>query len=375
MASWVGCAPGRDARRGAWRAAGLVAALAAAWPTALAADEQKLARTAHRRGVAFLEQAQLPTGEFRMWACTDEALKDCAMENEALITATIAQGLAVLPGGRAEKVAQQAANFLMSQMAADGFFRYHLKEHPLSLEQPPTLEDTVVNLMMLEALGREVPDVTAVLKTYQTIGGSFHLFAFPLADLQGLRTDPAVREQLSLRVNPAFVELLDQTEPVANANIQAYLASHGQASEPLCTYLVGVAQQGLPPGYSMFYGSPYAFLYAASRAWGRGATCLKPALSEFERRLLADQHADGSWGSVLNTAWAGSALLWLNHRSASLERAVAWLAGQQREDGSWAREVAWSLARPPLWFGSEELTTGLAVELLARYLMLREAER
>lgn len=360
--------------RSIWHGWGLAALVVAGHPQALAKAPAADPQEALHRGVTYLERHQLPTGAFRMWACEDEALTACREDDEPVVTGTVVLALANATAEAPSPAIEPAAAFLRREMTAEGFFRYHRQEHPLSVEQPPLLEDTAINQMALLAAGGEPPpSARHALLTYQTIGGAFHLFALPLEEVRAMRTDPAARDRIAMRINPVFVQLLDQVEPVANANIQAYLASSGGASQPLCRYLLDVADTGPAPGYSIFYPSPTAFQYAFSRAYARGAGCLGPGLAGMQQQLLKLQQKDGSWGSVVDTAWAGTALLLQGYAGKAVDRAAAQLISQQQQDGSWPRAVVWTLERPRLWFGSEELSTGLAVEFLARYVQRGKA--
>jgi hypothetical protein len=57
-----------------------------------------------------------------------------------------------------------------------------------------------------------------------------------------------------------------------------------------------------------------------------------------------------------------------------LDRQVELIVDSQCRDGSWPRLAFYSGPRPPLprsvWFGSEELTTALCLEAVARYAAL-----
>jgi hypothetical protein len=54
-----------------------------------------------------------------------------------------------------------------------------------------------------------------------------------------------------------------------------------------------------------------------------------------------------------------------------LDRQIELILAMQCDDGSWPRVAFYSGPRPPLprsvWFGSEELTSALCLEALARY--------
>lgn len=309
----------------------------------------------------------MASGEFNVWTCADQALTACQADNEPLATGIILRAVARVP--QAATLCARAAHFLEQAKDPDGLYRYYQRGHPLYDKQPALLEDTVVNLTALEAAGRKAPDLSGPLLAYQTEAGPFHLYAIPLEELRQLQADP---QRAAQRMDPAFARFIAAVEPVANAEIQAYLARHGRSSASLCAYLLDVVERGVEPGrYSVFYPSPYAYLAAFSEAYADGAQCLAPRVPAVKARLVQAQHADGSWGSVVETAWAGVALLRLGHRGGATAHAAAWLARQQRADGSWPREAYWSVAQPPRWYGSEEVTTGIVLDFLARELARR----
>jgi hypothetical protein len=88
-------------------------------------------------------------------------------------------------------------------------------------------------------------------------------------------------------------------------------------------------------------------------------------------RIAARQQADGSFGNPVNSALAVCTLLNLREpQHPAVARAVGSLLAEQRADGSWPRVAIWSGPEAPasrtLWRGTEELSTGLCVEALAR---------
>jgi hypothetical protein len=74
---------------------------------------------------------------------------------------------------------------------------------------------------------------------------------------------------------------------------------------------------------------------------------------------------------ALGTALAALTLLNCEAEVDLLDRQIDLMLDGQGEDGSWPRVAFYSGPRPPqprsVWFGSEELTTALCLEALARY--------
>lgn len=370
----------RDARRTAPRSPppGLPCSLLALLLLALApaADAESLAEqveAALTRGVAYLGQAQWPSGEFPMWACADQALSlECQPDTSTLATGFILHALTFVPEAAQTSVIANSVQFLRSEMDEQGFFRYHQKQHPLHAQQPPSLEDTVCNLIALEAAGQPAPDLTAPLRAYQMIDGAFPLHAVPLQTISAVRANPRAAAEYAPGLHPIFLSLLGARSPVANAHILAYYAGRGAVPDALCRYVLNAGQGSPGPDVLNFYDGPYPFMYAAARAHAQGAACLTPLMKTFRQRLLEEQGQDGLWGpQAVQTAWAANALLWIGRdgtaQRQALDRAAGALVATQREDGSWPRAVIWHLQEPPLWFGSEEATTGLVLEFLGRY--------
>jgi hypothetical protein len=128
--------------------------------------------------------------------------------------------------------------------------------------------------------------------------------------------------------------------------------------------------------------------YLFSRAYDHGVRCLAPMAEVAERDARERRQPDGSFGSAMSTAVAISTLLNFGVPAHSLEVSVAFLVDQQAKDGSWPRAAFYfgdtyrsvttlhmfgserdlpSPSDPRYYFGSEELTTALCLEALARY--------
>ena len=166
---------------------------------------------------------------------------------------------------------------------------------------------------------------------------------------------------------PLMLELLGEVDPMVNADVFQYLVLHRLMPSALCQYLVRVATEEWDGGFSYFVDSPYAFTATFSQAYQHGAICLEPVKQRLQERLLRDQHEDGSWGTVVETAWAATSLINLGYEGPTLERAIQALLRQQQPDGSWERALWRKLRGHPFWFGSKEVSTGIVLETLDRF--------
>jgi hypothetical protein len=103
-----------------------------------------------------------------------------------------------------------------------------------------------------------------------------------------------------------------------------------------------------------------------SRACFSGVTLLGVTRVAVRDRVIAALDDRGTSVTPLAAALAACSLLNVGHRSDPLPGIVANLARTQDPDGAWPRSALY--LGPAPYYGSEELTTALCVETLARYL-------
>jgi hypothetical protein len=135
-----------------------------------------------------------------------------------------------------------------------------------------------------------------------------------------------------------------------------------------------------------YYRSEYAFTYMVSRAYsdgGVGALLNSSQRAAVRNYILSHQEADGSWPRYskdgylgqedeLETAMALASLINLGFNELSstgkskVESGINYLLNTQSLNGSWPCAVFYQ-GRPLGYFGSEEATTAICMEALAKY--------
>lgn len=141
---------------------------------------------------------------------------------------------------------------------------------------------------------------------------------------------------------------------------------------------------GLPYD-ALYYRSPYAFTYLATRAIADGGaqTFLSSSQRENVRNyILSDQETDGSWPTYsefvgpedeLETALAIVSLINLafsaltSSEQADVKAGIEYLLGAQNTDGSWPCACFYLGGPSKIYFGSSEHTTAICMEALAKY--------
>ena len=357
----------------------------------LAADDwASRASQAVSRAVEFLASAQQPDGSFLVTRCSDAAMTRCSPDQspakEWILgsppTATVLMGLSRIPDPRAAAIVGKGGRFLRSQMDDQGLFgSYRFRSAATGAQCPGEfrqLELTCLQRTALEQAGYPLPPLLSALMAYQSSTGLFYPFAIPPSEVERIAVDSVARNRFAQQhpllmrdYSPMMLELMGLVDPIVNAEILAYAARYGKQPAAVCAYLAEVARGELAPGYSRYMDSPYYFIQVLSRAYADGARCLEPARQGLEARLLEEQRPDGSWGDAMDTALAASSLMHFGYEGRALDRAVGALLSQQQPDGSWPRAL-WRLLRGhPFWFGSTEVTTGIALEAMDCYLRQR----
>lgn len=324
------------------------------------------------RAVAFLRQAQLPSGELPVYATTDPTLAERAELDPSIFpTALAAQCLLFAP--EAAPIAARALDFLLAERDGDGLWRHWTREHPHYASLPPDLDDTSCASAALARVGRGAPDNSALLLANRARDGRFFTWVVPRPRWTGARHLRLVLAQL--RHLPTLVMFFRLTsakpydiDACVNANTLRYLGRF-PGEEAVVAWLLQVLHDGGERQCDKWYENPFVVRYFLSRALaGRAPEA---------RELVLARTAEEAPANALEQSLAASSLMDWGADASFLVEAL--LAGQAA-DGSWPRAALYhggrarlrggGFAEPhpdtPRW-GSEAITTAFAVEALARW--------
>ena len=350
--------------RGPWAVVVSLLVIALAKPAAGQMRDDSL-QGASDRAVKFLATAQQANGAFLLEACTDEALRECQVLDVTFPTAFVIEGLAAVDHPQAAALIAAARGFLRTQADDQGLFRAATKASPSYAAELPHLGITCLNRFALEPVARSEDPVVPRLLIYQTIRGFFYSLAISPRDVEALRFDATIRAQFQERHGASTLAWAETIDPVINGAIMRYLVTRGTPSDSLCAYLVEQASRERPD--NPFGGSPYLLAALVSESFRLGASCLADAAGPIQSRVLAQQGADGSWGSVVDTALALTTLMNLGYEGPATARAVQALVEGQQSDGSWKRAV-WSRVEAfGISVGSEAVSTAFVLRALGQY--------
>src|SRR5216683_3694221 len=329
-------------------------------------------RASIARGLAFLEGVQRPNGSFPTYMSLDRAMQgDCAPDPSVFPMALIAYSLGFVPG--AAELRDRALDFLLREMDGSGLCRYWSRDHSYPHNLPPDLDDTCVASAVLMRAGRRHPENRPIVLANRDARGLFFTWITPRPRWASGWAYWRIALPQLLKPRALYFFLRQSASPfdvdaVVNANVLFYLGDRAE-TRPVVTWLLTILREGRERECDKWYESPAAIWYFFSRALS--------AVVPDARQLVLDRVAGARPESPLDTALAACSLLAWDEQPS--DAAVAELVDAQLDSGGWPRAglYAGGRTRRPdgsvapsasdmLWWGSEALTTGFAVEALAR---------
>ena len=314
-------------------------------------SEPSSIRRAIEKGVAFLESAQLPSGEIPIETSpTPEMSGDCVRDPVVFTAALAARALSITSS--AARVRSRALDFLVREMEPDGLWRYPSIEHPGHDHIPLDVDDTSIASAALVAAGRPFPNNRALLLANRERSGLFRTWI--------VRWWPHPRKTYRFfRQTTAEVRDVDA---VINANVVIYLGLCEETRQAVAHMLAVLRANGEMMS-TKWYESRFTVWYFFSHALREFA----PEAGE----MIVRRIETATPRNALDLALAASALLLWN-RAPDVQP----LINAQLPSGAWPRagfyhaglkRISPNEFQPtPPWWGSEALTTILAVEALSR---------
>jgi hypothetical protein len=316
-------------------------------PDVLLPNIQAVLADALDRAVVFLAERQLPYGEIPIDRFGDAALAGEARRDSSPFATSIAVlALDLVAEHRlVPELRRRAQAFLLEEREAPGVWRYWSSRNGAPID--PDLDDTCCASFALAGnAARRGDNVTTIL-------GNRH----PSGLFKTWLRDPERNNDVDGVVNANVLLCLgERPETTAARDIVSAAINADREAQSTCYYL-----------------DPLALYHAVARAYAHGIrgfeSCKQSVLTKIDASPVAL--------SALSAALRVSTRLCFGADSRSTDRDVAYLLACQSAEGGFAREAFYSGPEPPaarsVWWGSEELTTALSLEALARYRSSRGA--
>lgn len=325
--------------------------------------------------LAYLEDAQLPSGEIPVDATTDPSMRQGRSRDPSVFPAALAVHSLSFAGEAARPIVERAADFLLAEMDAGGLWRHWTRAHPYHRQLPPDLDDTSCASAALVRIGRAIPDNRAILRGNRARDGMFLTWLLPRLRWTGL---PHLRATLPRLRHPATLFLFfrrtsaraGDVDAVVNANVLHYLRA-AEGVEGIADRLMRVLADDREGQADKWYDNPIIVRYFLSRALA--------GLRADAGDILVHKTGNTQPGNALEAALLACTLAdWGRDIGSEL---VARLLDSQLPSGAWPAAAVYHGGRrrlpgggfapphpdTPHW-GSEELSTAFAVEALSRYL-------
>lgn len=323
------------------------------------------------RGVAFLEETQLASGELPVFTSTDRTMELGGTPDPSIFpTAVIARALSDCRAASA--VVARAQRFLMAERDGDHLWRHWTREHDFYAQLPPDLDDTSCASAVMARAGLS-PDNRALILANRNTRGLFFTWIAPRPRWTGAAHMKVTLAQL--RHALTLVGFFRQTsakpydvDAVVNANCLSYLGDF-EGRQAVIDHLLGVIEAGTEAQCDKWYENPFVVRYFLSRALAEAA----PASGEKMVCRIAGAEPSNALEIALTLCslryWRApqpaaliERLLSLQLRSGAWRRAALYHGGRtRRRDGTFAPPHP----DTPNW-GSEALTTGFCIEALSR---------
>lgn len=305
-------------------------------------------RRAIASGIAYLESAQLPNGEIPLdISPAADMSRECVRDPVVFCAALAARTLSITP--EAERIRARACDFLLREMEPGGLWRHTSREKPVHYYAPLDVDDTSLASAALRAAGRPFPDNRRLLLRQRERSGLFKTWI--------IRWWP---HPLITRHFFKYVGEPGDVDSVINANAVVYLGACDE-TRPAIEHMLAVLRYNREMQSTIWYGSIFTVWYFFSHALRE----IAPEAGE----MILSRLRSCTPPTTLDLATAASTMLLWNQTPE-----LAPLLAAQRKDGSWPSVGFYHMGRRRLetqpktpWYGSEALTTVLAVEALSRY--------
>ena len=292
------------------------------------------------KAIDFLYQNQLTDGEFPTDSCTDEAMQNCVYDSSPFVTSFVLYSLKDSDNQKVAEMKDKGLAFLLSEQGTGGVWKYWTKKN--SRYSDPDVDDTSTISFILKHNNVRYTDNTPVLSSNKNKDGIY---------MTWIRRAGADND----------------VDCVVNANVLFYL---GKNDPSVCSYLNRALLSDGP--CAIYYPDKMILYYAVTRAYKNNVSCLGENKDRIIQSTLSSQKADGSFGSDMDTALALNTLMNLDYSGDELDYGLNNLLTTQRADGSWPRAEFYLGA--PFYYGSDSLTSALAIEALEKHLMQKGAQ-
>ncbi len=328
--------------------------------------KSKLIEKRIEKGLEYLHENQLPNGQFPSYISYSQDMSNGINMSMLFDTAFVAHTLNIAGyhnGDTVQAMKTKTVNFLMENKESHGVWKVRGKSEPA---YPPDTDTTAIVFSTLIESGVNISDETLdYMLGFRTSEGVFYTWINSEEWLQYFKDlDPSSPfYEFYIRVKN------NDIEPTVNADVLYAYSLRNRPQSGVIRYLNGIAENKTFINGTLYYPSQYVFTYLVTKAYSEGnVEELEPSIANIKDSIISTQKPDGSWGNDLNTALATVSLLNTDYEGKPLDKAIEHILDSQSKNGNWSSYAFYNTGTtPPLYYGSQELTTSFNLEALIKY--------
>ncbi|MCK4223714.1 MAG: hypothetical protein KAX39_00950 [candidate division Zixibacteria bacterium] len=293
------------------------------------------------KGLSFIEKSQLPSGEFPTYVSANANMKSCHYIKTIAMTVLVADCLKhVRDYSQAKQMIEKSIQFLLNQKENEMVWRFFGKNSNII----PDLDDICYTLAFLKEnkVDLDYGKFGNELLRYRNAEGLFYTW-FPKKGKN------------------------NNVDWVTNTNILYFFYCIDKRITEVENYLKQIITEGKFAKGSLYYHSPYSFIYFFTRLYSdknaETFSSVIPVLIDFllmnERENIVKNEIEDILAEIglINSGFEG--LL--------LDKAIEKILDFQNKDGGWAMGSIFRHRTVNRYYGSRELSTAFAIKCLAKY--------
>lgn len=302
--------------------------------------------TAIQSSLKFLKTVQRPFGEFPSVICNEKDLIVCEQDYSPFPTTFVMDVLVRIEGEAAVSMVENGLRYLLSLIEPGHLWRYWTPSSPRRDIVTPDLDVTACVRAVLILYGKRLSWDFTTFSRNQTPQGAFYTWT-----------------QMAPRFNVI--------DCAVNANILYYFTLERAIPVSLVDFLEKNLSISRVRASNVFYETPLAFYYHMARAI-RAEPKLKSLSYPIIKEVMTLRRPDGSFGNTLESALAAATLVMLKTHVGKIERqAVKHVLSHQLANGGFPQSAFYhgpqGCTTTCRYFGSEALTTAIALDALQTY--------
>jgi hypothetical protein len=308
-----------------------------------------------RKGIDFLANRQLPSGEFATMKWKKPKVETASYVKSVFITSFVLHSLRYAENlTRLKEISQRAIGFLLNEMERNGLWRFFGKYSVIHFD----VDSTCCILASLKEWRIEI---------------DYHALASLLLKYRG---DKGLFYTWILDIDPPFEKGDNNIDWVVNTNVLFFYSLLGYPLPEVERYLIHAVETSTFQQRSPYYDPPFPFIYCLTRSYADGGNSgLRPAVAKVRDYLLHVNAELNSHETPLESALAAVGLLNCGCGITESTQVMKHLLSLQGEDGGWPIGVFHTegpYTAHLIAYGSRELTTAISLEAITKY--LKESE-